>query len=299
MTISTSSTAPLVAIVGITGNQGGSVARALNESDKPYRIRGLTRDAQKPAAQAFAELGAEIVSVSLTVGNEANVLAAFAGASIVFAVTNFNEHFDQQREISEGKLMVDAALAVGVSLFVWSGLESFTKLSGGRISGAAFFDSKSTISDYARASGIPLAIVQAGYYTTNVLSSVQYTLQPQADGSFLYRLPMAGSARVPLIDIESDYGLYVRAAIESPTLGAGSELLSGQLISLDDLIAEIAKATGKKITYSPYTRAEFAEAFPFKAMVNMVADMCQAYEEIGCTISTPRFRFSFIRFLTG
>ncbi|KAJ6480483.1 NAD(P)-binding protein [Mycena vitilis] len=290
MTISTSSTAPLVAIVGITGNQGGSVARALKDSDKPYRIRGLTRDAQRPAAKAWAELGAEIVSVSLSVGNEADVRAAFSGANIVFAVTNFNEHFNEEREIAEGKLMVDAAVAAGVTLFVWSALESFTALSGGRISGAGFFDTKAKISDYARASGIPLAIVQAGYYAVNIFEAVPFALQPQADGSFLFRLPMAGSTRVPLIDVAFDYGLYVRAAIESPTLGAGSEVLSGQMTSVEELIAALAEVTGKKIVYSKNTRAEFAEAFPYKPMVSMLADMFQAYEEIGYYGTKPPTR---------
>lgn len=84
MTLSTDPAAPLVAIVGITGKQGGSVARALIESDKPYRIRGLTRDASKPAAQAFAGKGVELRSVSLSVGNEDSVRAAFKGADIVF-----------------------------------------------------------------------------------------------------------------------------------------------------------------------------------------------------------------------
>ncbi|KAJ6535771.1 NAD(P)-binding protein, partial [Mycena capillaripes] len=236
MTISDSPSAPLVAIVGITGKQGGSVARALIDSDKKYRIRGFTRDAQTPVATAFAALGVELIAVSLTVGNEDGVRKAFAGSDIVFAMTQFESHMSKDQEIAEGKVMVDAALAAGVSLFVWSGLESltalstgrlsFTDLSAGRLSLVAFFDSKAAVSDYARASGVPLAIVQAGYYASNVLRAAPYVLRPQADGSFLYCLPMAGSTRVPLIDVESDYGLYVRAAIESPALGAGSEVLS-------------------------------------------------------------------------
>ncbi|KAJ7228126.1 NAD(P)-binding protein [Mycena haematopus] len=281
MTISDSPAAPLVAVVGITGKQGGSVARALLESDKPYRIRGLTRDAKKPAATAFAKLGVAVVEVSLTVGNEANVRKAFAGADIVFAVTNFTEHLDPEREIAEGKLLVDAALAVGVSLFVWSALESFTALSGGRLSRATFFDSKAVVSTYARASGIPLAIVQAGYYASNILDIAPSALKPQTDGSYLFCLPMAGSTRVPLIDVESDYGLYVRAAIESPALGAGSEVLSGRLTSIDELIAGLAEVTGQKIVYSKITLEEFSAAFPFKPMVPLLEDMYQAYEEIG------------------
>jgi uncharacterized protein YbjT (DUF2867 family) len=84
MTVSQDPSAPLVVLVGITGLQGGSVARALIASDKPYRLRGLTRDASKPAAQAFAAQGVEIVSVSLTVDNAVNVRKAFEGADIAF-----------------------------------------------------------------------------------------------------------------------------------------------------------------------------------------------------------------------
>lgn len=84
MTISDSPTAPLVTIVGITGKQGGSVARALIDSDKKYRIRGLTRNAQNPAATAFAALGVELVKVSLTVENKEGVRTAFAGSNIIF-----------------------------------------------------------------------------------------------------------------------------------------------------------------------------------------------------------------------
>jgi uncharacterized protein YbjT (DUF2867 family) len=86
--------------------------------------------------------------------------------------------------------MVDASLAVGVSLFVWSALEPFTALSKGRLSLVAFFDSKAAISEYALASGVPLAIVQPRYYATNILESAPFALEPQTDGSYVYRLPV-------------------------------------------------------------------------------------------------------------
>jgi hypothetical protein len=73
---------------------------------------------------------------------------------------------------------------------------------------------------------------------------------------------MAGSTRAPLIDVESDYGLYVRAAIESPALGAGSEVLSGRWISVDELIDELiaALAEGAQFFVSRSQHA-FAELF--------------------------------------
>jgi uncharacterized protein YbjT (DUF2867 family) len=84
MTISQEPSAPLVAVVGATGIQGGSVINALIESDKPYRLRGLTRDTSKPAACKLIDQGVEMVAVTIGTDNAEKVHQAFKGASIVF-----------------------------------------------------------------------------------------------------------------------------------------------------------------------------------------------------------------------
>jgi len=84
MTISHELSAPLVVVVGATGMQGGSVINALIESDKPYRLRGLTRDASKPAARKLIDQGVEMVSVSIGADNAEKVHQAFEGANIAF-----------------------------------------------------------------------------------------------------------------------------------------------------------------------------------------------------------------------
>jgi uncharacterized protein YbjT (DUF2867 family) len=84
MTISHELSAPLVVVVGATGMQGGSVINALIESDKPYRLRGLTRDASKPAARKLIDQGVEMVSVSISADNAEKVHQAFEGANIAF-----------------------------------------------------------------------------------------------------------------------------------------------------------------------------------------------------------------------
>jgi len=87
MTISHEPSAPLVVVVGATGTQGGSVINALAESDKPYRLRGLTRDTSKPAARKLIDQGVEVVGVSISVDNAEKVHKAFEGANIVFVST--------------------------------------------------------------------------------------------------------------------------------------------------------------------------------------------------------------------
>jgi len=276
MTISQEPSAPLAVLVGITGLQGGSVARALIESDKPYRIRGLTRDPSKPAAQAFAAQGVQIIGVSLTVDNAAGVRKAFEGADIIFTVTNFNEHMDKQREIAEGKLFVDTAKEAGVKLLIWSGLESLSSLSGGKFSRVAFFDAKAEITEYAKHSGVPLSVVQAGYYATNLFEA-SYALKKQPDGSYVFGLPVPASTVVPVIDVAYDYGLYVRAAIEHPALGAGSDVQSGTLTSFGDMVATLSQVSSKKITYLEMTRDEFIEATGMPDFGPMLSDMFEAF----------------------
>ncbi len=49
----------LILVSGATGQQGGAVARSLIRRGFP--VRTLTRDPEKPEAQALAEGGAELV----------------------------------------------------------------------------------------------------------------------------------------------------------------------------------------------------------------------------------------------
>lgn len=140
--------------------QGGSVVKALAESSKPYRIRGIGRDVTKPAAQALSKQGVEMVAADIA--DRAAIDKAFAGADIVFAVTDFWAHLDKAKEVADGKRLVDAAKAAGVHQFIFSGLPSHTKISNGKYSHVGpssqpahrspspdHFDGKADIVDYA------------------------------------------------------------------------------------------------------------------------------------------------------
>ncbi|KAI8585709.1 hypothetical protein BDZ88DRAFT_336464 [Geranomyces variabilis] len=76
--------APRVVVLGITGAQGGSVATALLASEKPYRIVGLTRDANKDSAKKLSDMGVEMVSIDLAAASQDVIDQAFVGADIVF-----------------------------------------------------------------------------------------------------------------------------------------------------------------------------------------------------------------------
>src|SRR5512147_283041 len=98
----------IIGVTGANGQQGGAVARKLLADG--WKVRALTRDAGKPAAQALASLGADVVSGDMD--NRTELDAAFKGVHGVFSVQNFwlpNVGFEG--EIQQGKLVADAAKA--------------------------------------------------------------------------------------------------------------------------------------------------------------------------------------------
>src|ERR1022692_4642623 len=76
-----------ILITGVTGNQGGAVAQAL-EGTGVY-LRGLTRKPDSERAAALARHGVDIVNGDLD--DEATLRRALAGAWGVFGVQNAGE----------------------------------------------------------------------------------------------------------------------------------------------------------------------------------------------------------------
>ncbi|KAJ7351955.1 NmrA-like protein [Mycena albidolilacea] len=151
MKITQARSAPLVAMVGATGVQGGSVIKALSESEKPYRIRGFTRDLTKATAEALKKQGVEMIAVNFIPENKGEVYKAFAGADYTFLVTNYWEH------AKKGQCRSNTVLDIN----------SNKK----NAAGANAFDGKALVTEYGRASGVPVVDVQAGFYATNLLWS--------------------------------------------------------------------------------------------------------------------------------
>ncbi len=71
-----------IAVTGATGQQGGAVARKLLQDG--WKVRALTRDANKAGAKGLASLGAQIVPGDMD--DRPQLDAAFQGAHGVFSV---------------------------------------------------------------------------------------------------------------------------------------------------------------------------------------------------------------------
>ncbi|KAJ7069335.1 NAD(P)-binding protein [Mycena amicta] len=289
MTITSTPSAPLIAVVGATGLQGGSVIAALAASSKAYRVRGFTRDPSKPAAQALKEKGVQVVQVELGVGNKDKVFEAFVGADYVFLVTNFWEHVDIEREIAEGKLLIDASKAAGVRGVVWSGLPSVKTFSNNKYTKVYHFDGKAQVTAYGLASGVPFANVPAGFYAQNLLAADGpmrlVNRAPGGGDDFVITLNIRPETTLPIIDIVKDYGLFVRRVIEAEVFPHGAERnTASEVISARDIAKTISEGAFKvspvQISTEDFLKTAVAGGLaPFIA--EDIIEMFSALDEFG------------------
>jgi len=254
MVASQSNSAPSITVFGATGLQGGSVITHLLSSDKPYKIRAVTRDPSKPNAKALESKGIDVVKADL--GNDADVQKVVSGQDYVFLVTNFWEA-GEEAEIAQGNRVIDAAHQAGVKKIFFSSLENASKISDGKFTGVRHFVSKDEIIQRARAKGVPVVGVQAAMYDENFLG--QLAPRKQDDGSFAYTLPIKGEAIFSMIHLGRDYGAFVRGAIEN-NVEAGTDIHAcGDQLSVNDLVEIISKATGKTVKLNAIDPSSFQQ----------------------------------------
>jgi uncharacterized protein YbjT (DUF2867 family) len=203
----------ILTVFGATGNQGGSVIKAILADavlSKEYKIRGVTRDTSKPASQALAAKGVEMVSADMSTADKA--APAVQGAHSVFFMTNFWESMSADVEVSQGKAVTDASKAAGVKHIIFSSLLNVSDISNGRLTHVSHFDGKANIEKYIRNSGVPATFVLPGFFLSNLFDSIR----KNEDGSYGWALPVNGDkARIPVFDAVTDTGEFPKIHMHS------------------------------------------------------------------------------------
>ncbi len=207
----------LIAVTGATGQQGGQTAWRLLAQG--WKVRALTRDVDKPAAQALAAAGAEIVPGDMD--DRAQLDAAFKGAYGVFSVQNYwlpNVGFDG--EVRQGKNVADAAKAAGVKHFVFSSVGA-----AHRGMGQKHFESKWIIEQYIHSLGIPYTILRPVYFMENF----NWTRANILNGAF-QGIGLRPDKTLQLV-ATADIGAFAELAFANPVqfLGKTIELAGDEL----------------------------------------------------------------------
>ena len=123
-----------IAIIGATGNQGGSVARSLLQNPS-FRVRAITRNPSSESSLTLASSGAVVVQADGF--HPEGMRAAFQGAWGAFVNTNSDDKIwktpDGPTEFDLGKKIIDAATDAGVKHLVFSSGPPCDEMTGGKV----------------------------------------------------------------------------------------------------------------------------------------------------------------------
>ena len=262
----------LLVIFGATGQQGGSVANFVvsdPELSQQYKVRGVTRDTSKDAAQALTQQGLEVVPGDLD--DESSVKNALQGAHTVFAMTT--TIYDDQtkaREIRQGKLVADLAVAAGAKYIIWASQKHPATITAGKYP-VDSYDSKAEVETYIRGLPIQSAFFAPGSFMQNLTGMM--APRPAGDGTYAISNIVSGSAPFPWIDIIGDTGKFVGAILAAPDKLHGKFVAAAHDIKSFDEVAQIlSKVTGKTVRYAQMpieTYKGFLPPAAAKTVVNM------------------------------
>lgn len=294
-----STTRKIIAIVGATGNQGGSVARTFLALPE-WHVRCLTRNPSSRAAQDLLSLGAEVVQANME--TESSLSDALKGAHAIFLNTDFWEtyqpliaaqtgHTDSneptpgaialEREILHGR---NAALAASkiptLERIVYSALFPMKKLSHGKYDHSHHWESKAAIVDFIRNEVPDLAKktseIYLGAYNTNAL------IMPRPDpasGKYTFITALGAETRIPVIDQNASTGPFVRALVEAEP--AGTRLLAyDSYPTMNEIVDIWRRASWREVSFRVMTLQQIHEMLEIPMEV---LDAVGFIEEFGYT----------------
>lgn len=248
-----------ILVFGATGQQGGSVARAL--LNKGWSVRVMVRDPFSQASLALQEAGAEMMTG--TFDDIDAMREAMQGVYGVFSVqpSSPGGTVTDDEEIRYGKTIASLAVESGVQHLVYSSGSAVSD----RPTGVAHFDTKAEIERYIRTLPIVSTIVRPATFM-ELLVMPGFGLE---EGKFHFFMP-PGDA-IQLLAVE-DIGKIVAAIYAAPARYKGKtfEIASDAVTGLR--LQELFSATaGRPIPYSRFSN-DVLSANPFLQKLTALVD---------------------------
>jgi uncharacterized protein YbjT (DUF2867 family) len=230
----TMTTERTILITGITGKQGGAVARTLKGSG--FKLRGMTRKLESDQAKAFARDGVEMVAGDLD--DESSLRKALAGAWGVFAVQNTWEA-GVEKEEEQGKRQARLAREAGVQHYVYSSVGSAHKNTG-----IPHFDNKWRIEEVVRGLNFPSHVVlRPVFFMENLLA-------PGTLNGDTLALAVKPETKLQMVAV-ADIGRYgARAFTDAAGLNGRAIDLASDELTLPEAAKVLSNALGRTITFT-------------------------------------------------
>jgi len=232
-----------ILVTGATGAQGGALVPRLLE--RGFKVRALTRNPAKPAGQALAAQGAEVVAGDLD--DEASLQRACAGMYGVFSVQNFWEKgVGYQREIAQGCNLARAAKAANVQHFVQTSVANCDNAAG-----VLHFQSKYEIEKFIVQLDLPYTFLREVFFMENFTQPVTLS-GAKKDSDPHWILPLItglldDSTRFHMITVD-DIAWFAADVFAHPDEFIGRHLdVASDVLTAAEMKAVYRKVTGRRV----------------------------------------------------
>ncbi|MBV9388128.1 MAG: NmrA/HSCARG family protein [Chroococcidiopsidaceae cyanobacterium CP_BM_ER_R8_30] len=267
----------LILVTGATGKQGGAVAHHLLQQG--WQVRALTRDPQKPKAQALVKKGAEVIAGDLD--DPASVEQALKGVYGVFSVQNFFET-GYDGEVQQGMSLADAAKASQVQHFVYSSVGSAYANTG-----IPHFESKWKVEEHIRAVGLLYTILRP----VALMENWEAQRDEIIGGTLKWPLDPDRSLQQVAID---DIGAFAALAYSSPERWIGREVdLAGDEATLPQLAQTFSNVIGRQVSYVQISWEQFQQATDEE-----ITTMTKWFNDVGYQADIPTLRKEYSQLTT-
>ncbi|RDW90936.1 hypothetical protein BP5796_02101 [Coleophoma crateriformis] len=264
--------AKLLTIIGATGTQGGSVVEAALK-DGNYKIRGVTRNIESPAAKALSARGVEMIAADAN--DEKSLVKAFEGSSAIFAVTDFFVPFAThppeetlEIEASQGINLARAASKTStLEHYIWSTLPDNQAISNGACS-VPHFESKARVDEFIRmdkALHAKTTFLWVTFYATNIMLPMITPSFVATTGQYVQHMPASPTTPITTMgDTKENVGHYAMAILNKPTLTLPSKyvLAATETIAAGEMLKLWCEVTGKSALYLQVSLEDYDRLWP-------------------------------------
>ena len=226
--------AQTIFVTGATGNQGGAVVRSLLKNG--FAVKALTRNASSPEAELLKGLNAEIVPGDLN--HPEGFADQLRDVSGIFSVQSFANGTD--KEIKQGIALANLAKTLRVEFFLFSSV-----LGADLHSGVPIWESKFTIENHIRESGLPFCILRpASFFENFQIPAVKNRILKGKLGS-----PIGRNILQPFLSVQ-DIGTVTATIFKNREkyLGKTISLVAAEM-NLDEVASIFSELLGKEIKY--------------------------------------------------
>ena len=265
-----------ILITGVTGNQGGAVAEALQGIG--FHLRGLTRTPDSRRAAALARQGIDVVKGDLD--DEATLRRALAGVWGVLGVQNAAEA-GVEREEAQGKRLATLARESGVEHYVYTSVGSADKRTG-----VPHFDSKWRIEETVRGLRFPShVILRPVFFMENLVAP--YSLQGSTLASAL-----GPGTKLQMIAVDDIGWFGARAFTDAAALNRREIDIAGDIRMMPQAAEILTEALGRPITFVQTPIEQIRQYSKDMAL------MLEWFERVGYSVDIASLEREFGRALT-